>query len=46
MPYEVVKRKDGGIEFKVNDKKYAPPEISARVLQKLKQMLKLTWVKR
>ncbi|RAP24947.1 molecular chaperone DnaK [Candidatus Marinamargulisbacteria bacterium SCGC AG-343-K17] len=36
MPYEVVKRKDGGIEFKVQDKNYAPPEISARVLQKIK----------
>ena len=36
MPYEVVKRKDGGIEFKVLDKNYAPPEISARVLQKIK----------
>ena len=32
MPYDVVKRKDGGIEFKVQDKTYAPPEISARVL--------------
>ena len=36
MPYDVVKRKDGGIEFKVQDKTYAPPEISARVLQKIK----------
>ncbi len=36
MPYDVVKRKDGGIEFKVLDKSYAPPEISARVLQKIK----------
>jgi molecular chaperone DnaK len=36
MPYEVVKRKDGGIEFKVQNKTYAPPEISARVLQKIK----------
>ena len=36
MPYDVVKRKDGGIEFKVQDKNYAPPEISARVLQKIK----------
>ena len=36
MPYEVAKRKDGGIEFKVLDKSYAPPEISARVLQKIK----------
>ena len=36
MPYNVVKRKDGGIEFKVKDKSYAPPEISARVLQKIK----------
>ena len=36
MPYDVVERKDGGIEFKVQDKNYAPPEISARVLQKIK----------
>jgi molecular chaperone DnaK len=36
MPYEVAKRKDGGIEFKVDGKNYAPPEISARVLQKIK----------
>ncbi len=36
MPYDVVKRKDGGIQFKVEDKEYAPPEISARVLQKIK----------
>ena len=36
MPYDVVERKDGGIEFKVKDKNYAPPEISARVLQKIK----------
>ena len=36
MPYSVVQRKDGGIEFKVQDKTYAPPEISARVLQKIK----------
>jgi molecular chaperone DnaK len=36
MPYKVAKRKDGGIEFSVKDKNYAPPEISARVLQKIK----------
>jgi molecular chaperone DnaK len=36
MPYSVVQRKDGGIEFKIKDKTYAPPEISARVLQKIK----------
>ncbi|MEK9727021.1 MAG: molecular chaperone DnaK [Candidatus Margulisiibacteriota bacterium] len=36
MPYKVQKRKDGGIEFNVKDKNYAPPEISARVLQKIK----------
>ena len=36
MPYEVINRKDGGIEFKVNGKKDAPPEISARALQKIK----------
>lgn len=36
MPYSVVQRKDGGIEFNVQEKNYAPPEISARVLQKIK----------
>ena len=36
MPYDVDERKDGGIEFKVKGKNYAPPEISARVLQKIK----------
>ena len=36
MPYSVIERKDGGVEFKVKDKNYAPPEISARVLQKIK----------
>jgi molecular chaperone DnaK len=36
MPYTVSERKDGGVEFKINGKSYAPPEISARVLQKIK----------
>ena len=36
MPYKVKKRKDGGIEFDVKGKTYAPPEIAARVLQKIK----------
>ena len=36
MPYKVAKRKDGGVEFDINGKNYAPPEISARVLQKIK----------
>ena len=35
MPYDVVERKDGGIEFKVQIKRMHP-EISARVLQKIK----------
>ena len=38
VPYEVVKRKDGVVGIEVDDKKYSPPEISAMVLQKLKQM--------
>jgi len=38
VPYEVVKRKDGVVGIEVDNKKYSPPEISAMVLQKLKQM--------
>jgi len=38
VPYEVVKRKDGVVGIEVDDKKYSPPEISAMILQKLKQM--------
>ncbi|MBC8197778.1 MAG: molecular chaperone DnaK [Candidatus Marinimicrobia bacterium] len=37
MPYEVVKGSKGEVKFKINSKEYAPPEISAIVLQKIKQ---------
>jgi len=38
LPYDVRERaEDGGVEVKMGDKWYAAPEISAMVLQKLKQ---------
>lgn len=38
LPYELRERtQDGGVEVKMGDKWYAPAEISAMVLQKLKQ---------
>ena len=37
MPYEVSKTSSGDTVIKINGKEYAPPEISARVLQKLKR---------
>jgi molecular chaperone DnaK len=37
VPYTVKKSKSGYVEFSVDDKTYAPQEISAKVLQKLKQ---------
>ncbi len=37
VPYEVMKGKSGAVEVKINDKNYLPPEISAMVLQKLRQ---------
>ena len=36
VPYNVVAAKNGDAHVKVNDKTYAPPEISAMILQKLK----------
>ncbi len=36
MPYETQAGKNGGVEIKMGDKWFKPPEISARVLQKLK----------
>jgi molecular chaperone DnaK len=36
VPFEVVEGKDATAEVKVGDKHYAPPEISAMVLQKMK----------
>ncbi|WP_290651510.1 molecular chaperone DnaK [Aquisalimonas sp.] len=37
MPYHIVQADNGDAWLKVRDKKMAPPEISARVLQKMKQ---------
>jgi molecular chaperone DnaK len=37
VPYEVVKGPNGDVRVKAEDKEYAPPEISAMILQKLKQ---------
>jgi molecular chaperone DnaK len=37
IPYDVVKGSKGEIKFKINSNEYAPPEISAIVLQKIKQ---------
>src|SRR3954464_6562203 len=36
VPYEVVEGPNGDVRVKAGDKKYAPPEISAMILQKLK----------
>ncbi len=37
LPYEIRESANGGIEIKMNDKWFRPEEISAMVLQKLKQ---------
>ena len=37
VPYEIVKGKSDSVAVKISDKTYSPPEISAMVLQKLKQ---------
>ncbi|MDD4990191.1 MAG: molecular chaperone DnaK [Candidatus Pacebacteria bacterium] len=37
LPYEIRKREDGGVEVKIGDKWFTPQEISAMILQKLKQ---------
>jgi len=37
MSYEIRERQDGGVEVKIGDKWYSPPEVSAMILQKLKQ---------
>lgn len=37
MPYKIVKAKNGDAWVDINDKQMAPPEISARVLQKMKK---------
>ncbi len=36
LPYEIRKADNGGIEVKMGDKWYKPPEISAMILQKIK----------
>jgi len=38
VPYKVEKNSNGAVVVKVSDKEYTPPEISAMILQKLKQM--------
>jgi len=37
VPYKVIKGKGGIARIKIDDKQYSPPEISAMVLQKMKQ---------
>ncbi|HUP02241.1 MAG TPA: molecular chaperone DnaK [Gemmatimonadota bacterium] len=37
MPYKVVKGDNGQVEVKVHNETYTPPEISAMILQKMKQ---------
>ncbi|MDP6852358.1 MAG: molecular chaperone DnaK [Candidatus Marinimicrobia bacterium] len=37
MPYKIVKGKNGEVKISTQDKEYAPPQIAAMVLQKLKQ---------
>ena len=37
VPYKVVKNSNNAVNIEVNGKEYSPPEISAMILQKLKQ---------
>ncbi len=37
VPYEVTKNTNGVVQVKIDDKEFTPPEISAVILQKLKQ---------
>lgn len=37
VPYEMTKSENGGVEITMSDKKYRPEEISAMIIQKLKQ---------
>jgi len=37
VPFEILKSSNGGVEVKMGDKNYRPEEISAMILQKLKQ---------
>ena len=37
VPYKVVEGKSGGVEVRIEDKNWSAPEISAKILQKLKR---------
>jgi molecular chaperone DnaK len=37
VPYSVIRASNGDVRLKAGDKEYSPPEISAMILQKLKQ---------
>src|SRR5688500_15184770 len=37
VPYQVIRATNGDVRVKAGDKEYSPPEISAMILQKLKQ---------
>lgn len=37
VPYEALSDKDGDVSIKIEDKQHAPPEISAMILQKMKE---------
>ena len=37
VPYEIVSGKNGQVEVKIQEKTFTPPEISAMILQKMKQ---------
>src|SRR3989338_3394857 len=36
LPYEIKEASNGGVEVKIGEKEYTPPEVSAMILQKLK----------
>ncbi|MEA1987346.1 MAG: molecular chaperone DnaK [Candidatus Marinimicrobia bacterium] len=38
VPYQIAKGSNGDVRIKINDKKYSPPELSAMILQKAKQI--------
>ncbi len=46
VPYNIIAADNGDAWVDANGKKMAPPEVSARILMKLKKMLKLFWVTR
>jgi molecular chaperone DnaK len=45
VPYKIVKADNGDAWVEVNGTKMAAPEISAKVIGKMKKQLKTTWVK-